>query len=207
MVAEWVWSILLETASAAAAGVGFFRVQRTARLVDDLRVTRLAAFFALIALAAAVHVLSVAHWETRGALVADAAFGVQDLLFWLQHALFVTALTAGILAYGPPRRVAPAAALAPVLLVAEPVLRILETLAAAYLFVRTLVNHARKESLGSLTVAVGFLALLLGQSLFLYNQAQGPDPLGARSPWGEAFVFLGLLVLASATPGRPMRSG
>lgn len=203
MVEEWVVSTVLEAGTAVAAAFGAVKVIRLNRFARDARLARLALFFGLMAASAAIHVLSVLDWERRGSVLADDAPGLQDVLFWAHHAAFLGALAAAALALGPyrPSRLA-VPVLVPVLLVAEPLLRLVETAGVAYLLVRTLINHMRRTSLGSLTVGAGFLALLVGQAVFLYNDATGPDPLGARAPLGEALVFLGLLVLAVTPPRR-----
>lgn len=209
MVETWVVSAVLEAATALAAGLGAFRLRRLDRLVGDPRIRRLGLFFALAAAATLVHLVGVLVWERRPDVVArDASFELLDILFWTHHALLLGAIAAAVAAYGPAHRAGPPiAVVAPVLLVAEPLLRILESLGFLYLLVRTLLNHVRKTSLGSLQVALGYFAVLVGHALFLVNGFAGPDPLGARDPAGEALVLVGFLVLALSTPGGRLRRG
>lgn len=197
-MADWA-PLLLQGATAAAAAWAAVRVRRLRRGLPEPRLSRLEAFFWLFAAATALHL--------AGNLLLDAAlaqgpldrsgFDGLDVLFWLHHAGLVAALLLAASAYRT-RAGAEAAAVAPLLLWAEPLLRLVETGLLLWLLWQTLQNHRHRRNVGSLQVAVGFL-LLAGAHAGLLAVAA---PLGWRPWWVELLALSGTVLLGLAVPRR-----
>lgn len=197
-----VAALLLELAAAGIALWAAFTQSRLRRLVDDPRVAGLALFFGLYALASLVHAVTAVGYASAvedGSLARESLDGF-DVAFWAHHALLVSALAAATLALGPPRMrtATPTAAVAGTLLVAEPILRLIETLALFHLTLVASLNHMRRQTVGSIRVAAGFLLLLTAQAGHLATTA----PLGYRPWWAEALAATGMLVLWLSVPNR-----
>jgi hypothetical protein len=196
VVDAWLISAGLGTVAALAAAVGARRIRSLNAPIREPRLERLVWFFVLAGAAAAVKVAELALLQAQDGIPGRDGFDAFDVLFWLHHALLVAAVFLGAAATGMPHR-APAAAMAPLLLAAEPVLRMVEALGFLFLVLVTVVNHVRRASVGSLQVAVGFFLLFAAHGLFLYNGGAGAQPLGPRDPWGEAAAAVGLILLAT----------
>ncbi len=78
-------------------------------------------------------------------------------------------------------------------------LRLSEAALTLYLLVSTTMNAWERRSAGAWRVAGGFLLFFLGHAGFWFlDPSTGPRPV-----LGEAFTFLGLLLLASSLPAVP----
>lgn len=202
MLAAEVGALVLELGAGLVALGAAASQWRVRRLVIDPRVTRLALFFLLYAAAALIHAATSAAYA--GALergtVDRQGFDGFDVAFWAHHVLLLVALAIAVAALGPPRwrQATPAAAAAPVLLAAEPILRFAETLALLYLVVVAALNHVRRRTVGSIRVAAGFLFLLAAQAGHLATTS----PLGFRPWWAEALALAGILGLLLSVPRR-----
>jgi len=188
-----MWGLALAAAAVLVASYAAVRARRLTALVPAA--IPLAWFFLLMAAATLVHI-ATALWVQDTAVLERQGAGLLDVLFWLHHALLLAALGAAVYPYV---RQATVAAVAPVLLVAEPVLRGIEATVLLLLTARTAWNHHQRATEGSLRVAAAFLLLTLGHSVFLADAA----PLGARSPWGEGAVLAGLVLLTASLPREP----
>jgi hypothetical protein len=177
-----VWSLALVLLIARAA----FQAHRVAR-VASLRF--FAAGFLLLAVS---HVAGFALEFATGdaSAIRVGAFDRFDVLFWTYHLATVAGYVAIFASFGRhPFKWTPV--LAPVLLIAAPVLELVALVLLFFIVLHAGLNHIARARAGSLQTAFGFFLLLLGRFLFLLEYS----PLNPRNLWGEAPTMLGYLLL------------
>lgn len=189
---------------AAEAGGALFaaliarRVRRDYLLTRAAPLGRLAAGFALVALAqVAALALELATAPTRPP-PATGRLDVLDLLFWTYYAASLAGYVAIFLSFGRhPFRWAPV--LAPVVLVAGPLLQFALVILLFFVVLHAGLNHIARARPGSLQTAFGFFLLLLAQFLVLFEYA----PLNPLTPAGALVGAAGLALLYKAVVRPP----
>ena len=205
-VLDWV-SMGALAAGAALALAAAANVHRMGRLVTEPRLARLSSFFAGLGLFLVASLAEGLLWTLADPPARDDALGVHDLLFAVRHLAFLLALGAMFLALegGPRIDKARAPVFATFLLVAEPVLLLVEGLLAVVLMVRAVRVHVRRGNVGSLEVLLGFAFLIASRWLPFVLAADGPAPLGVPHV-GTSLALLGAtgaFVLAMPRAGGP----
>ncbi len=188
---------------------GALRVAAVRRWVPDRRLTLLALFLGLYSLSWLLQAGGIVlYYDAAEAAVERGFWDGHDWVFTSHHAAMVLALAAATFAYRPPRPDASAMteegaasrvpALAPFLLVAEPAFRLVESVGFLYLALRAAWNHRRRQDVGSLRVAAGFLLVLAGNAwLAAVHTPLGPHPVVA-----DLLALVGTAVLVTALPKR-----
>lgn len=186
--------VAAELAGGLVALLTGLQARKAHRVSPSPSLSRFAAGFFLLALAQLAAAATEA-FAASGAPETTAldALDLLDGLFWTYHASLLAGLALVFASFGRhPFRWTPV--LAPLVLVAGPVLQFLVIVALFFVVLHAGLNHIARARPGSLQTAVGFFLLLLGQFLFLYDYV----PLTPRSLPGEAASLLGYLLLWQA---------
>lgn len=191
-MAAWETTVLLG-AEAAGAALALFAAAAPWRAFRLLGQTSLARFSVGLVLLAASQVLAlVLHYAASTPLSLERdTLDRLDLLFWAYYLVLLGGLASVFWSFGRhPFNWTPA--LAPVLILAGPILQFLVVLFLFFVVLHAGLNAIARSGIGSGRVLTGFFLIFLAQILNLY----GYSPLEPRW-WGAELVQLaGLLVLA-----------
>jgi hypothetical protein len=205
--------VLLPLLIAAAAGFGAWRCWRLLRLAQDPRLLKLMWFYGLFAaslvayavwlgqLHAGVSIDSLSGMHSGNSTSphgADSGSERVDLFLVAHHALMLASLGVAVEAFSHRRGPALVAAAAGVALLEPfiPAFLAIEAALTLYLAAQAVLNHLQRRTPGALQVAAGFLLFFLGHlGFFLLHH-----PGGARSPLGDIFALVGILLLVRLLP-------
>ena len=215
---------IVQLAAAGVAVYGAVRCVRLQRFASDPRLTALAWFFALFAVALVLQ----AVWQVGAAAGTPAPFGGPsfnatrppfdrgflrpegdervNILFAGAHAFMLASLVVAVWAFGhrrPPEEgvatMGAALAFSPFALVGSlvPLMLALEAGLTLYLACRAFINHVERRSAGAVQVALGFLLFFVGHFLFFLAHQPGTG----RSGIGDILGLVGIVLLVQALPG------
>lgn len=203
--------VFLPTAVAAAAGFGAWRCWSLLRYARDPRLLKLMWFYALFA----ASLVAYAIWTGQTHGVAGDVNGLHagnateghggsagaeriNVFLVAHHALMLASLGVAIVAFSHKRKEGAAVAAVGLAFFGPfiPIVLALEAAMTLYLAVQAVLNHMERRSPGALQVAAGFLLFFLGHlSFFLFHQ-----PGAARSPLGDVFALVGIVLLVRLLP-------
>ena len=204
--------MLLPLAVAGAASFGAIRCIELLRYGKDPRLLKLAWFYGLFA-------ASLIPWAILAARLGSDFAGLAsdhhvnatsmsslhrggmervDVFLVAHHAFMLASLAVAVFAFGQRRHAQTVAAalgfavLGPFI----PVALALEAAMTLYLAVQAVLNHLERRSPGALQVAAGFMLFFLGHlSFFLFH-----DPGAGRTPLGDVFALVGIVLLVQLLP-------
>lgn len=211
--------ILLPSAIAITAAFGAWRCWRLLQYAQDPRLTKLMWFYGLFAaslvfmaiwtgqLSAEVAGSSAGmhHEETSGSFgdLHSSFSSRQEVNIFLlaHHILMLVSLGVDVQAFSHKREestavhsfiLVPLGALAPFIIVGLA----FQAAMTLYLAVRAILNHMERRTPGALQVALGFLLFSIGHlGFFIFHQ-----PGAARSPLGDIFALVGIVLLVQLLP-------
>jgi uncharacterized membrane protein len=200
--------VVLPLAVAAAASYGAWRCVSLLRYGRDPRLLKLAWFYGLFATSLVPWAIWIGQASFSGDLAAmhsanpslphDSGMERVDVFLAAHHALMLASLGVAVQAFSHKPRAAATAALAGLAFLGPfiPVVLAIEAALTLYLAVRAILNHLDRRSPGALQVAAGFLLFFLGHlSFFLFH-----DPGSGRTPLGDMFALVGIVLLAQLLP-------
>ena len=207
---------LVQLASVAVAAFGAYRCIDLQRFGRDRRLTALAWFFGLFAVAVAFNVAWQWQYGDPRTTHLDAVFGFPgpglfaprgdervNVLLIGHHIFMLTSLVVAVAAFGRKRPVETAVGAGALIGFAAigqliPAMLALEAGLTLYLAARALINHVERRSAGAVQAALGFGLFFVGHLLFYLSH----EPGYARTGLGDVLGLVGIVLLVQLLPGK-----
>ena len=203
VLVEWtILTLLVAEALGAffAFGAGY-SVLGSYRLVGSASLRRLATGFFLLGFSQTAALAMEGIIQLAGAALPRETFDIFDVLFWLHYGTLLVGLTFVFASFGRhPFRWMPA--MAPLLLLAGPILELLAILVLFFVVLHAGLNHIARKGAGSVRVAVGFFLLFTAHTVNLVDYSA----LLPRWWLAECINLLGFVILFIAVQRPRVRS-